>query len=465
MGSKDDTHRSHGRLALLSGGTRYALGIESAGAESYRMAGVHFEKGRAVEMTFAANVDAGTVRGELSRLGYRRGAYAVLAVPRHVAVWETARVPTRDAAQLSRVVLNEAKVLSHWPEDATALGYEVRDDPEEGYSRVDYIFVHRDVIREHVERLRSWGVVLSRVELSTFGLARLLSAEETPARMIRIAGTQCEIVQCEPGGAVAASIGADREPEEAVNAALDWMKNAASGDASETPLFIAADDSAGLANRFSFRNAHGLSELQRGVLNGIGPLEPPVEVAVGAALARMSAQPTSSLLPPEETRAHSMRQALRLGALLTVLLLAFAAMSWALARHYAGQEQAYADAVRQELRTLRSQAGDLESKWEQLGMMQGELAAVPLPLRVVLALYEHTPTSIAINHMRFDPDRGVVLSGEAPAHAAVLEYVDALRKAPEFAKVDLESSSQPTLGADTLVDFKITCTLRLDSVR
>jgi hypothetical protein len=435
-----------------------ACGVEYLGNGRYRAVRVALENGSAKQVLAETvfGLDSGPAAARA--LGCRPGEHIVFALPGASVLLQWLTLPSVEERQIARMMPHEVRAVSPWPEDDLRWGYRIAQrDAGEGHSRVMLVLARASRVNEHLAALHAAGLRPTRVEPSTFSLARLVEREDPCAALLHVGGADMELVRC-AAGALRFARAAEREgmPEVFLRETRALEPDVDGSYYEEA--FVALEDEA------VWTRLHEAMPLTRRVedvrlagLNGLPRLEGPQALCIAAALAPVAPGAMDDLLPPAEQRRIALGRLVRQAAVTVPAVLWCVGVLYGLFAYFLDQERAYIERTRVEIRELRSAAGDLEGQSQRLAALRGEFQEVSGPLEIVLELYRRTPQSIALNFMSYDARRTLVIGGESPSYPALLEYVTALQDSPWFREVGMNYGAQPRSSAGAFVDFKITC--------
>lgn len=351
----------------------------------------------------------------------------VLVLPRHEVVLKWLRLPVSDPAQVAKMAPYEAIALVPWPPEAIHTAFKIYSVTGQ-QSEVLLAVVRPEVLEDHLAALDRAGLAAGRVVVSTLCLAHL-AGRSGVTRMAAYASGAAEYVRVMNGRPTFSRGEAD--PPSCVaswraSMALDQRRNGTDQDDGPIPFVV----DAAYAGRIPLDERDGVVFEPLSVepfLGGPVPQGGLSGTALGAALLSVDGSGDLDLLPERRAQRLARRRmwrGLRLAAVALAWLLIAAA---GLCRHYFAVAETQAAAAAQSVAALQSEVGNLAAKHRDLTLLADERKAAGQPLRMVLALYEKTPLTIAISQMRFDSRGFLVLGGEAPSYADAFAYVDALR--------------------------------------
>lgn len=446
-------------------GRRSAYCVEVCGEGAYRGVRVDF-RGDSVEGVEARGPfsDVSGARSQFGELGWTPRDPVALVLPRRDGLVRRVRVPSKDPRQIALMVPYEAGTHLPWPAEQALVGYEVYGDDSD-FTQLVLVAVQKALVEDHVERLRGFGIEVVRVELSTLSLSRLVRRGGDPARDLAILDIQphgTEYLRVSGGVPVfSRGAGLDEPPDEMLSRSYGLDRRKSGAESSCDGLLIASDEPAASA---AARRAEGLGfSLQPlstlGLGNGFSAACRPALTAVGAALGLREGASTADLLPERAARRLALRRVARESRVLAAALVWLAAVLYGLGAHYLGVERDRAQRDRAQIEALGAEAQALQEQFEQLEQLAGEREEVSYPLRVVLELYERTPSDVVINEFTYDGRGAVTLGGEAPSYPALFTYLASLGESKLLHDVEMVHSATPRTGGGSRIDFKVNCSL------
>lgn len=446
--------------------------VEIWGKQGYRVTPVVFDGPVVSNVLQGHVVQSSADIGLLGRIGCRRGATAILVIPRTDAVIKWLRLPTTGERQIAQMIAYESDALAPWPPEERSTGYQVlRSGPDE-YTRVLLVMIRRSLIAEHLRRLAELGIVPAHVDVSTLGLARLFSgAKEGGSLAIVSVGINGFEYLRLSGGEPAFSRATHSQDNlvGTLRETLDLDARRGNVRLSSLDLVVAADNDktvqalpevTGLG--VQVKTIEGFSFKDLGDATRLAASD---ATCVGAALRARDELPTMNLLPPKAARRVAVSALVRKVRLLPLAALWFALAVFGLIHHYFSLAAQRAVEAETEIVRLKSEVGDLVAKNEQIKLLADERTRVSLPLEIVLELYERTPLNVAISQMRYDSRGTLVLQVEAPTYADAFSYVDVLAKSPLFQNIEVNYGSMPSGRDQGFVEFQLTGTVTLKGPR
>lgn len=388
----------------------------------------------------------------------------VLLPRRHVLVRDL-QLPAQAPDAIAKMIPYEAYTAAPWPREETLYSYEIVEGTAGGSTHVTLYLARLDWVEDWLARLKACNVYPTQVEVSTRGLARLLETlrpEETSVSLLLVGGGEIEYVRISPAGApFSRAVSPEEEtPAETLRRSLDIDGRAGPPGARSDLLIVTGAPEPLVEDAPADRLPARIMTLEDTVFpvaNGLAPLSADLALGAGATLLPGASSATANLLPPSYLQWLEPRRLARRLRLLTVLMLWFAATVGGLAYVQYESQRARAAEARQRIEALGPDAIALEEKNAALALLAGERAQVRQPLQIVLELYEQTPRRIAINSMRLEPGRSLVLGCEAPDFPDAFAYLEVLKESRLFSDVELVTSNRSRASRDGLVEFKVKC--------
>lgn len=443
------------------------FGVRPIRPGEYKIVAVGFEEDvvhSVNESTLSTSENAKTV---LNELRYNIGAETVLALPRDEAILKWVRLPSTDAMQIAKMAPHEARTLSPWPAEETAVGHHTLFADDDGYTHMVLILVRHEMIREHLQNLKECGLQVTHIEVSTFSLGRILNgvSEDEPIGVMHVEDDHQEFIRLSRGYPLFSRGAKTAEaPILMLQHSMELDQRRHGQDAEYAKIIVCGDDTTAVTTMQNEWDQLvpllAAKDLPLSVLNGLSDAQSLDMTCVGATLVDGASTTTSNLLPAEEARSIILRKLLRQTCMFAVTLIWIAATLFGLGRYYFIQERQYVDDTQRLINQLKAQVGDLDVQSKQVELLAGEFEMVSLPLRIVLELHELTPNRIALNYMQYDSRRSLVLSGESPSYPEVLSFLTHLQKSKLLYDVSMNYSTRTRTASGGAVDFKVTCQVR-----
>jgi hypothetical protein len=389
----------------------------------------------------------------------------VLIVPRDQTVVRYVRLPVRDPEQVARMAPHEAAAAAPWSLDESLTGYECQASSEENHSWIALYAIRSSVVERHIETLSKLGFAPTHVLTSTACLASFLVTKCALSNCVVISNgpVGLEIVRISDGRhTYSRSIPDDERLNEAIGQIL-----ARDHVGTELAPSSGGAYSIGIVGEHVLElqdlTGHPLKDIADSSVvqtNQPSSKEKQAELAyaVGAFVLAESS-PNANLAPlARKTSVEIWRTARRMAILLLMTAWCCTAIAGAAYGFY-GSQLHRVNLAEAEIARLGPGARALQEKDRVLRAMRNEREEISRPLRLVLELYERTPTQVSLNSMRYDKKGILVLGGEAPSYSTVVAYMESLSASSLLREVDLAGAQrQPGQGA--IVEFRIECRLR-----
>jgi len=427
---------------------------------SYRMMTIQLRDDAIPSLIKVEDLGASDGLDLVSQSGYRQGDTAILILPRYQAILKTLRIPSVETKRIALMMAHEIRSLVPWGEEDALWGYRIIQRDEEGYGTVLVSALQQEYVANHYDALVQSGIELTNITLSTHALnalAALLPDQERPA-ILHIGNGIAEYVRLSDRNvAFSRGVNSGADPSVLYQQSLDLDVRRHGDDSRHTSLICINEDPAAPHAKNAVPGATSLEELKLDDWPNASDAE---AIGIGAALNHLGSPETENLLPETALHMIQRRKVLNSAKWFSISFSCLIALVVVLGWFYVSQEQAIIENTRAELELLEQTEGDLLIQHEELNQYKKEYKSVSRPLEVILALYDLTPQQIAINRYRYSENGPVILGGEATSMNALFAYMETLQKSSLFSKIDLDNNVKPPTSINSLVDFKITCTLR-----
>lgn len=387
-----------------------------------------------------------------------------LALPRAEVIVHQVAAPSTAPEQVEKLARHEGLLRLPWPEDESLLGCQIKGATEEGYTNLALFLSRRETVERHAAVLRRKGLRAARVEPSAAALERLFAQEGSPqaAALGLVSPGGCEYARFYEGRHVFSRGSQDAAAPLALfedSLALDHKRN---NPLPPLPLFLAGADASILEEartRFAQTEVLPIDALPALPLNGSACPTAAELLGLAAALGAAEADDGVNLLPPADREWFLRRRLARTAGRAALQVGWFVLLAVGLAYGGYTYDAVRAAQAQQDIARLKTEVGDLQMKSDALHLLVDERAQVSAPLRIILELYERTPTDIGITSLQYDASGALVFGGEAPSFEAVYSYMNVLSASAVFQAPELKQTVRPRGQTKPLVEFRIACTL------
>lgn len=405
----------------------------------------------------------------------RKSASVIYAMPREQAITRILKLPSVKPDEIAQMVALSSQTQLPFPRDQAVVDFQVIDQ-QAGSSTVQLVACHRDVVERSLALFRQEGLEPAWVVPSSWGclawyqrLGRSSEVRE-PVLLMDIDEDHAELVLIRQdrllfSRSLGQGLRASHSETEASGLPAQEL---------ERSLFSLLKEIPGV-------------EIHSGVVTGLGPLEPwqrlleqrlgkpvfirpsfgtlslPVSssaqqaspvVALGLAMAEASW--LINLLPQEVRRAQQhqrrMRELALAGALLVASLLAGA---WLLSIHVNRQTRVASQSLHK-VKQLETMAKQLEQKEQEIRLVDALLESRRRTAAMLVELFRLTPPETLLESLTFERARGeCVVRGSAPTTREVLDYLQRLKQAGPWDRVELRYSARRNIAGVDRTDFEI----------
>jgi Fimbrial assembly protein (PilN) len=431
--------------------------------QSYRICAVRQHNGLIQSIQRIDSLSPDNATKVIQDLKYRRGADTILVIPRHLAVVKFIRVPSIEPQQIDDMILHEIRPITPWPEEEGVWGYTIEHLGEDGYAHILVVMVRKAVLQQHYDELKSMGIELTHITLSTLALQSLLERtedNERPAIMHVADGTTEYIRLSQNRIAFTRGVNSNTPPSLMFQQSteLDLRKN---GDASHYTSLVAineTDDSTFTTHLDNSEAGHTCSvDRNFSVLLNQENVSNSDMLCAGAFLRVSTSSPTENLLPDTVKKTLRLRHFLQTVKWFALSLAWLVSVVVAIGWFDVHTQRILIESTQAEIQQLKQEVGDLDIQSRDLAQLSSQFSSVSAPLTILLELYEITPNKIAINYFRYADSGTIVIGGEAPSMDDVISYIGILQKSETFLDVSSNNISKPNTGTSSLVDFKLSC--------
>ncbi len=415
------------------------------------------------------------------KMGYNNNPI-VVSLPCHQATCRYLKVPSIIPQEIERILCLQAARYFPYPAVELVTGYQLIHTDKEGYSYINLLIAHKDVIECCVRLFKEFNAQKFAIVLSSYGLCNLYNyinpqAQPHPVIIVDIDSQLVELaIVFDKKVLFSRSFGLSRAQADWENILMDEIKktcNAYLKEVSFEPvgkIIIfntgqAAKDFMEVIAKKAFLPVEVLScadklkfsnQLSTGTLNS----ENSFSSILGLGL---KATADSLNLLPQEIKQELKNNSLKKERFKVILLISGIVLISALGMAKTLDNKIrYLALLKAELNRIAKEAKPVEEMDKALKLMNGGRRQPLSALRIISELHKIIPRQIYLTNFNYEENNQVILHGQAPELEAVFVFVSELEKSPEFKNFDIrvKYASQKKTQSNEIIDFEIICSKR-----
>ena len=410
-------------------------------------------------------------------LGYAHNP-VILSLPRHQATCRNLKVPAQAPEEIAKIVSLQASKYLPYPANELISGYQVISTDNEGYSYVDMVIVHKDVIERYLRFFSGFTPLRLSIFLSSYGLCGLyncIKSQDSGAEIIiDIDYQQIEIVIVDEKKLFfSRSLKIDSAVlgwEKAMIEEIEKTRNAYFKEVNKDPpnkiVIVGEGKDAQKLNEalmkeaqftvdvLSYRNNVYLHPQLTGIvfnsahsfagLIGFGCAQ------TGASLNLLPEAMKHDMRVSGERRGH-LKAALFIGGIILVF-------SLAVTKDLDNKTQ-YLLRLKSELAKIAKDAKPLEDIQKRFDLLNSRVAKKSTGLDIFYEVHRIIPLDVSLSSFSFEEDKDVILRGTTAGLNSVFAFSDRISGSAVFSgfTVKVRYATQKKTQSQDLIDFEIDC--------
>lgn len=404
----------------------------------------------------------------LKELEYKNNR-VILSLPRNHAACRYLKVPAQAPREIEKIVSLQAATYLPYPANELITGFQVISTDKAGYSHINLVIVHRDVIERYIRLFKELKITDFSIFLSSYGAAQLYSyidpQEARPVMLADIDSQQVEITVTLNNKLLYSRyfklniLQPDREEVfvDEINKTNDAYQKEVPSPGPQKIVILGAPGLSGESREKLSRQLSLPVELL--------PDDKQFNVSEGNSFASLiglglaEAPESLNLLPQitrEENRKSSQRnENFRLALSIFGIVIILSA---ATAKNLDNQRQ-YLKQLKSELGRLAKEARPLEEIENRLRIAQNQNQKKPSSLEILYEVHKVIPDNISLTNLSYEEDNQTVIHGQAPELDSVFGFVAQLEKSAVFKafSIKVRYATKKKIQASEVVDFEIAC--------
>lgn len=420
------------------------------------------------------------IKQVFDKLGYNNNPI-IISLPRHQAACRYLKIPSIIPEEIEKIANLQSWRYLPYPSAELITGYQVIHTDKKGYSYINLIIAHKDVIERYFRIFKEFKAQKIAIVLSSYGLSGLysyieLEAQLHPVIIVDIDSEHSELavifhkkmlfsrsfrfsllhanwknlvideinkthnaylkeVSCEPAGKVII-FNTDRE-----------LKGLAETINKQTSLPV---EVLSYKDKIKFSN-----QLLTNVLNSDNSFAGLLGLGLG-----LEDIPDSLNLLPQDIKNEAKNNSLKKERLKIILLIFGAVLTLALgiARGIDNKTQ-YLAQLKVELNKIAKEAKPIEEMEKRLKLMSSRGKENSSALNILYELHQIIPGQMRLTNFIYEENSRLSLRGQIPELDSVFTFVSQLEKSRVFKNFDVKVkyATQKKAQASETVDFEIIC--------
>jgi len=413
----------------------------------------------------------------LKKLEYNNNPI-VVCLPRNQVTCRHLSIPAQAPQEVAKIASLQAPRYLPYPINELITGYQVVSTEKSGYSGVNLVIVHKDIISRYLEIFKGLSIKNFSIALGSYGLCNLYNflfpQENTPVMVIDIDLNQVELVVIAGKKMVFSRyFKLNRTKEdwkyvfiEEVNRSREAYAKEFLREFSQKILIIGkskvTEECCNLLKEKFSLPVEGVDFYKRA-----GLLDTLVEKisSFGYSFASLvgfgleSVEETLNLLPVEAKEKGKQATVYR-NSLKTFVFAVLILVIWVIAiLKNLDNKSKYLERLKGELSKVTKEAKPLEEIEKRSRILEDQNAKRVSILDLLTGCFGSLPNAVFLTSYSYEEETQVILRGQTQELNSVFTFVSALEKLPELKKFNIKvryASKRRTKEAE-MVDFEIAC--------
>lgn len=406
----------------------------------------------------------------------------IISLPRQLATCRYLKIPSQVPQELKRIANLQAPRYLPYPAEELITGFQVTQTDKEGYSHINLIIAHRDVIGRYLDLFKELKPTKLDIVLSSYGLCNFYSyirpEESGPDMLIDIDSHQVELaIVSRKKLLFSRSFKFVRSQANWENLFVDEINKTqeayfkeVSKESILSKIFLVGagkilqEYMAILKRRVSLPieviSYSDKIKFSKELLNSILNSDSSFASLLGSGLEDLSE--TLNLLP-QDVKEKNIKVSQKKEQLHLLLFILGIILLWILgiAKNLDNKEK-YLQQLKTELSKISKEAKLLEQIEKRFTFMQERLQKRPSALDALYELHKIIPSQISLVSLIYEEDEQVVLRGQTQELNSVSAFVSQLERVRVFKNfsIKLRYATQKKTQVGEIVDFEIACSRR-----
>jgi len=401
----------------------------------------------------------------------------IVSLPRQKVTCRYLKVPTQAPKEIDNIVILQAPRYLPYPANELITGYQVISTEKGGYTNINLVIVHKDVVQRYLDILRNINIKDAAISLSSYGLCNLYSymepGEPQTVMLIDIDPPEIELLITSGGKFLFSRSFKIRGQQdwqsllvEEINKSQDaYLKEIGGKAPGKIIIFGPSAKSQEFKEALSKQVSIGTKtppywegvSASEGFLNSIANINNSLANLIGMGLKDV---PNSlNLLPRVIKEEHKkiilQRERLRLISFISGIILIF---GLGMAKNLDNKSK-YLVRLKAELNKIENEAKSLEGIEKRFKLLEERSDKKSSGLEIFYQLHQITPNQISLANFIYEEDNQVALRGQTAELNSVFEFVSQLEKAAAFKNFNIKVryATKKQTQSGEIIDFEIVC--------
>jgi Tfp pilus assembly PilM family ATPase/Tfp pilus assembly protein PilN len=381
----------------------------------------------------------------------------IISLPRILATCRYLKLPSAESAEIERMVRFQAGRFLPYSANELIAGFSLIRRDSQGYSFVNLIIVHRDVVERLLKILKKWKTQIEAILLSSYTLAYWYrkikpKQEQEPVMILNVQQSNGEIaVVCQGNLLFSRAFKLPESKSEIYKCIAEEVDKTLKSYQKETheeqPVNLI------------------LTGLTEELLKDIKDLKLnlPIEYIAGNPLTAVAGERIESclnLLPPSEKEKRKKlslrKEYLRITYLIFGVIF-FLSLGLLITLH---NKKVHLNRLKQELAKISPQVKTIEDMEKRTRIISTQIWQMPKAIDVLYEIYRFLPKEISLTALIYEENSQVTLRGQTRDLSAVFNAVSNLEKSELFSNVKVRYATRKKVQTQEVVDFEIVCQMK-----
>lgn len=403
-------------------------------------------------------------------------AAIIISLPRGFATCRYLKIPAGTQEEIESIVSLQASKYLPYPVSELITGYQVLSTDNEGYSYINLIIVHKDIIEKYTRvfkktKTAGWTIVLSSYGLCNF--YNLINPNEThPVLLIDIDSSQIELaITLQKKLLFSRSFKFNKSQLNWQELFIDEIKKTQNSYLKETSCELpykiillgarqTCQELTGVLNKELGLPAEVLSfdkkiKFSKNVENVILNSDNSFFGLIGLGIDQTD---NSLNLLPRNTKEELKRNLAKKEILRLALFIlgTIFITGMGIVKHLDNKAK-YLERLKIELNTINTEAKPLEELVSRYRLMEKQHKKKPTALDILCELHKDIPAAVSLINLNYDENNQIVLRGQTQNLSSVLEFMNAIETSSVFRNFNtkLRYVTQKKILQAEVIDFEI----------